>query len=128
AVADLERALAEHPHYLEGHLLLAVCLGLRGERERSAAELGEALSLGLEAPEWVVPAVAWDWTGEQWRRLLPGVPAQGGNGAPPLDRALAYQQAGDLPGAIAELARAIHDKPAYADLRCRLAGLLLEDR
>lgn len=30
AIADLELALADHPHYVEAHLLLAVCLGLRG--------------------------------------------------------------------------------------------------
>ncbi|HEV2105940.1 MAG TPA: tetratricopeptide repeat protein, partial [Candidatus Eisenbacteria bacterium] len=67
AVADLERALAEHPHYGEAHLLLAVCLGLQGDRERAGRELGEALQLGLEAPEWVTPAVAQAWTGEEWR-------------------------------------------------------------
>ncbi len=128
AIEDLERALAEHPHYLEGHLLLAVCLGLKGDREHSSAQLGEALSLGLEAPEWVTPAVARDWTGEQWRRLLPDVAARtNGAGAKPLDRALAHQQAGDLAGAIAELTRAVTEKPSYADLRCRLGGLLLED-
>ncbi|MFM8558109.1 MAG: tetratricopeptide repeat protein, partial [bacterium] len=125
AIADLERALDEHPHYMEAHLLLAVCLGARGERERSAGELAEALALGLDAPDWVTPEVAREWTGEQWRRLLPG----GGDAAArrgPLDEALARQQAGDLDGAITALAQAVSDKPGYADLRCRLAGLLVE--
>src|SRR5262249_21350333 len=70
AIADLERALAEHPHYVEALLLLAVCLAQGSERERSVAVLGEALALGLEAPDWVTPEVARGWTGEQWRRLL----------------------------------------------------------
>ena len=127
AIADLERALDEHPHYMEAHLLLAVCLGARGDRERSAHELGEALTLGLEAPEWVTPEVSKEWTGEQWRRLLPGggdTPARRG----PLDEALARHQAGDLEGAIGALTKAVDDKPGYADLRCRLAGLLVEAR
>ena len=101
AIDDLERALDEHPHYLEGHLLLAVCLGLQGDRDRSARELAEALELGFDAPEWVTPAVVRDWTGEQWRRLLPGGAEKAGEAgdARPLDRALARQQAGDLEGA-----------------------------
>src|SRR5260221_14023293 len=55
AIADLERALAEHPHYMEGHLLLAVCLGLQGDQARAGEHLGEALALGLDAPEWRTP-------------------------------------------------------------------------
>ncbi len=102
AVADLERAIDEHPHYMEAHLLLAVCLGALGERDRSAAELGEALTLGLEAPEWVTPEVARDWNGEQWRRLLPGAADRAVHRSP-LDDALARQQAGDLAGAVAAL-------------------------
>ena len=125
AIADLERALAEHPHYVEGHLLLAVCLGQRGETEKSSAALEEALQLGLEAPDWVTPGVVREWTSEQWRRLLPAVSARTA-AAQPLDSALERQQAGDSAGAIAELTRAVAEKPGYADLRCRLAGLLLE--
>src|SRR5262249_10031103 len=125
AIAELERALAEHPHYVEARLLLAVCLGECGERERSAAELGEALALGLEAPEWVTPEVTRDGTRERWRRLLPAEPG-GQSTRGPLDEALAHQQAGDLGSAIAALADAVAERPSYADLRCRLAGLLVE--
>src|SRR5262249_41708508 len=125
AIADLERALAEHPHYIEARLLLAVCLGGRGERERSAGELGEALALGLEVPEWVTPEVARDWSREQWRRLLPPESRERPRGGP-LDEALAHLQSGDLGSAIAGLAEAVAAHPSYADLRCRLAGLLVE--
>ena len=127
AIADLQRALAEHPHYMEAHLLLAVCLGARSDREGSASALAQALALGLEAPEWVTPEIAKNWSGEEWRRLLPGgTDARSARG--PLDEALARQQAGDLSGAIAALTQAVSDQPGYADLRCRLAGLLLEAR
>src|SRR5262249_1034569 len=108
----------------------------RNERDRSVAALSEALSLGLEAPEWVTPDVAREWTGEQWRRLLPRTPGEhaagerttgaGREDTPPLVEALAREQAGDLAGAIQSLARAVAEQPGYADLRCRLAGLLLE--
>src|SRR5436305_817303 len=43
-----------------------------------------------------------------------------------LAEALARQQAGDLHGAVAALERAVAERPGYADLRCRLAGLLAE--
>src|SRR6185436_3365271 len=87
AIADLERALAEHPHYLEAWLLLAVCFGTKGDHERSTSALGEALAQGLDAPDWVTPEVAREWTGEQWRRLLPGGEKTGASG--PLDDAIA---------------------------------------
>src|SRR5207247_234484 len=89
--------------------------------------------LGLDAPEWVTPDVARAWTGEQWHRLLArepaareGVVAADGASASPLVEALARQQAGDVEGAIQALTHAVGERPGYADLRCRLAGLLLE--
>src|SRR5262249_45585198 len=127
AIADLRQALAEHPHYLEAQLLLAVCLGARGDREGSAAALAEALALGLEAPDWGTPEVAKNWAGEEWRRLPPGVAVESRKPGP-LDLALARQQAGDLAGAIAELEQVVRAQPGYADYRCRLAGLYLEAR
>ena len=131
AIADLERALADHPHYVEAHLLLAVCLAQKDERERSVQALGEALALGLEAPDWVTLEGARGWTGEQWRRLLASEPVSAARARPErsagtLDEALVRQQAGNLEGAIQALARAVGERPGYADLRCRLAGLMLE--
>ena len=46
----LERALGEHPRYVEAVLLHAVCLGQRGDRAGSAEALGRALALGYELP------------------------------------------------------------------------------
>src|SRR5262249_46140898 len=127
AIADLERALAEHPHYVEAHLLLAVCWAARADRERAVAALGEALALGLEAPEWLTPDGARDWTREQWRRLLERRPEaraeaaaaspHSAGPAPPLEEALAREQAGDLHGAIQALSLAVTERPGYADLR-----------
>src|SRR5262245_266615 len=116
AIADLRRALDEHPHYVEAHLLLAVCLGRQGDRERSSAALAEALELGLDVPAWVTPDVSREWTGEEWRRLLPADPGQAGPAAPagPLDHALAREQAGDLEGAIGALTQAVSERPRYA--------------
>jgi tetratricopeptide (TPR) repeat protein len=124
AVADLEQAVNEQPHYLEAHLLLAVCRGQLGERERSAAALQAALELGWAPPAGLDPAAAAQWSGEAWRQLLAPGPAANASG--PLHAALQRHAEGDLSGAIADLARAVDEKPTWADLRARLAGLLLE--
>lgn len=126
AIADLERAVGEHPRYLEAHLLLAVCLGQTGERERSVAALQSALELGWAPPAGVDPGAAAQWNGDAWKQLLAPGPAPAGAAAPPLHAALQKHASGDLTGAIAELACAVEEKPTWADLRARLAGLLLE--
>src|SRR5262249_1660362 len=129
AIADLERALAEHPHYMEAHLLLAVCRAQKGDRDGSAAALAEALELGLEAPVWVTPEGAKEGAGGEWRRLLAGGSQdRSPGGAENVNAALAKEQAGDLAGAIDALTAAVGRQPGYADLRCRLAGLLVEAR
>jgi tetratricopeptide (TPR) repeat protein len=117
AIADLERALAEHPHGVEacpagrlpGPEVRSRSLGRRtrrgaGARPRSA-RVGDARR-GAQ------------WTGEQWRRLprpAPGEPAAatGRDGSPPpLVEALARQHAGDLEGAIQSLTRGSRSSPA----------------
>ena len=57
--------------------LLAVCLAQKSDRDRSVAALGEALALGLEAPEWVTPDVA---------RSGPGSSGAGCRGPRPANR------------------------------------------
>ncbi len=126
AIADLERAVAEHPRYLQAHLLLAVCLGQKGERPRSQAALQSALELGWAPPAGLDPEASPTWSGDAWKQLLGSGPTPPGAAAPPLHEAMQRHAAGDLAGAIDELARAVEEKPTWADLRARLAGLLLE--
>jgi tetratricopeptide (TPR) repeat protein len=47
AVADLERALGEHPRYVEALLLMAVCHSQLDDREGSVQALNQALTLGV---------------------------------------------------------------------------------
>ena len=128
AIEELDRALADHPRYVEGHLLRAVCLGELGERELSVEGLGRALVLGFEPPGHLALASASEWRAADWRDLLaeaaepPRKPGPLGS----LESALERYHTGDLAGAIEELERAVERNPDYADLHCRLAGLLLE--
>ncbi len=129
AVADLQQALAEHPRYVEALLLLAVCQSQLEDRERSVEALNRALALGVELPTGLVASRASEWAASDWQGLL-SVPAASAGAAAPsaahLDRALERYHAGDLTGSIAELERAVAANPGYADVRGRLAGLLLE--
>ena len=93
------------------------------------AALGRALALGYELPVALAGSPSARWETGDWARLAPAVPrspAVAAGQPAPVDRALARYHHGDLAGAIAELERAVGERPSYADLRCRLAGLLLE--
>ncbi|HUK64731.1 MAG TPA: tetratricopeptide repeat protein, partial [Dongiaceae bacterium] len=126
ALGELEQALAQHPRYVEAHLLRAVCLGQLGDGPGAAAALETAVSLGLEPPAGPgTPAPGWGQA--DWRALGGRIGATRGMvGTGSLDQALARYHAGDLDGAIEGLTRAVSERPNYADLRTRLAGLLLE--
>ncbi|MEK7331127.1 MAG: tetratricopeptide repeat protein, partial [Candidatus Eisenbacteria bacterium] len=127
AVEDLGRALADHPRDVEAHLLLAVCLGQLGEGTRSAAALERALGLGFDLPAGLSPARAAEWGIADWQRLVPELLRDTPAGVPDaVQEALERYQAGDLAAALASLARAVAERPSYADRRCRLAALLLE--
>src|SRR5258706_1100759 len=127
AIADLDRALSDHPRYAEALLLKAVCLGQRDERDGAVEALGAALGLGFELPEELSLTRSSEWRATDWRNLLPRVaPMPHEEPATPMDRALERYHAGDLDAATAELRRAVEERPGYADLRCRLGGLLLE--
>ncbi|MGH7729882.1 MAG: tetratricopeptide repeat protein, partial [Candidatus Eiseniibacteriota bacterium] len=127
AVADLERALEDHPRYIEAHLLLAACLGQMGQSLRSAVSLERALELGFDMPAGTSAARAAEWGVADWERLVPAILRDApGGGTDRVHEALERHQAGDLPGAIIALERAVGEHPSYADLRCRLASLLLE--
>jgi tetratricopeptide (TPR) repeat protein len=129
AVSELERALAEHPRYVEALLLLAVCRSQLDDREGSVRALNQALALGVELPAGLVASRAPEWAATDWQGLL-AIPTRDSGAAAPsaahLDRALERYHAGDLAGSLAELERAVAENPGYADLRCRLGGLLLE--
>ncbi len=125
ALAELDRALADHPRYVEALLLKAVCLAHRGDEAGSRAALDAAQGLGFELPQALTSATTAEWGASDWKSLLAradGAPAPSG----PQERALERYHAGDLEGAIAELARAVEAHPGWADLHCRLGGLLIE--
>jgi tetratricopeptide (TPR) repeat protein len=123
AVDDLEQALVDHPGDVEAHLLLAVCFGQLGEGKRASAALDRALDLSISLPAGGPPArVPGSGTLEGGRRAptpahhtpagLPGAALR----RPPTDH---------LAAAIAALSQSVAERPSFADLRCRLAALLL---
>ncbi len=126
AIEDLEIALEQHPRFMDAWLLLAVCRGLSHQPGLAGQALTEALALGLQLPDWAGAARIREWGLTEWESLLGAAPGPVSRGPAPFERALERYDAGDLEGAAALLAEAVRERPAYADLRCRLAGVLLE--
>jgi len=128
AVADLGRALEDHPRNVEAHLLLAVCLGQMGDGAGSAAALEQAQALGFDLPSGLSAGRAAQWGVADWQRLVPellGAPADAARGEDRAHQALARHQLGDIDGAIAALEQAVQARPTFPDLRVRLADLYL---
>jgi tetratricopeptide (TPR) repeat protein len=132
AVTDLECAIAQRPGETDLHLLLAVCSARRGDGRRAADAMVRAFGLFGQAP--CVSAGCAPPARGSGRR---GGPQRGDRKADPLarwsaiatrvpGRARGIAQAAPAPPALEAMTRAVAERPSYADLRLRLALLLIE--
>jgi len=108
ALSELDRALELNPRYVDAHLNRAVLLNEVGRYDDAATAFAAAQDLGrVDDTGFSAPMAS----------RLANLHA---------DLAEAYVEAGGLEEAIRQLERAVHLRPAYIDLRYRLARLLLE--
>lgn len=125
AEQECRAALAIHPSYHDARARLAIALAGQGRMEEARALLVELQAKGYPLPPDLVweagegpHAFALQALGEQIDRKK--------RSSDSLVRALDRYNRGDLRAAIEELKEAVEEEPRYADLRCRLASLLLE--
>ncbi len=108
ALKELDCALQLNPRYVDAHLNRAVLLNELGRYEDAEAAFGKAQELGrVDDTGFSAPMAS----------RLANLHAE---------LAEAYVEAGGLDEAIRQLERAVHLRPAFTDLRYRLARLLLD--
>ena len=138
----LEEVVASERSFADAHHLLGLCLALLGHRERAIAAFERALELNpryIEANIHRGILLSELGRSQEAEAAFRAAAAWGEDGAGGFSRTVAgmlanqhahlgeaYAEAGALPEAIEQLARAVELGPAFHDLRYRLARLLLE--
>jgi tetratricopeptide (TPR) repeat protein len=122
---ECRAALDIHPGYLDARCRLLVALIRQGKTAEAGEEAARLTSSGCALPE-IGDLGQTGFDAGMIEKLRTSIDDRQ-KGQPHLTRALESYDRGNREEAIAELRSAVDAHPGYADLRCRLGSLLIED-
>jgi tetratricopeptide (TPR) repeat protein len=130
AAGELGEAIKINPEYVEARCHLAICLHELGNQVEAKSQLRKAIDQGLEAGNLPSHPVSGKYHVQALETMLgnlKGMMEERRVSHEHIDRGVEAYNHGDLSAAIAEFEDAREKKPAWADVRVKLAIVYLED-